>query len=186
MSPAVELDPRTVLPIYVFGVILIISVMYRLSRFGTYIRLWWGFLVLSLALVSVNALQASSFAIHRHDNGIGYTSREWTGSATIAYFRDQSDGRIIYSNGIDAIHFLTRREALRIPAKVDPLTGKVNPAFERDMSALRNDVLQNRSLVIHFDKVTWRWYLPSKDELENVYKLPVMMRLGDGVVYGVR
>ena len=51
---------------------------------------------------------------------------------------------------------------------------------------MRNELMQNGALVVYLDKITWRWYLPSKDELENVYKLPVLVRLEDGVIYGIK
>ena len=52
------------------------------------------------------------------------------------------------------------------------------------MNTLRSELMQNRAVVVYLDKITWRWYLPTKDELENVYQLPVLIRLNDGVIYG--
>ena len=46
--------------------------------------------------------------------------------------------------------------------------------------------MQNRAVVVYLDKINWRWYLPSKDELANVYQLPVLVRLDDGVIYGIK
>jgi hypothetical protein len=129
---------------------------------------------------------AFSSAVHRHDNGSGYTSREWFGSESIEYARTLSEAKTTYSNGVDAIYLLTSKHAVRIPAKVDPTRGKSNVEFDQDISAMRNELMQNRALVVYLDKITWRWYLPSKDELENVYKLPVLDRLEDGVIYGIK
>jgi|SRR6266850_4898217 len=108
----------------------------------------------------------------------------WTGSESIACLRTLSPERTTYSNGIDAIYFLTKRETQRIPARFDPTGAKTNVDFEREINAMRNDVTQNRAVVVYLDKITWRWYLPSRDQLENVYKLPVLVRFEDGVVYG--
>jgi hypothetical protein len=185
-NPAVDLGSRLLFPVYVFGIILVISVAYKLSKFGNHTLLWWGFLVLSFALIAVNAREAISFAIQRHENGTGFTSREWAGSPSVAYVRSLSENRPTYSNGIDALFVLTRKEALRIPAKFDPTGGKNNADFERDINTVRNELMQNRAVVIYLDKITWRWYLPSKDELENVYRLPVLVRLDDGVIYGIK
>jgi hypothetical protein len=184
INPAADLTGRVLSPVYVFGIILVISVMHKLSRFENRTKLWWGFLLVSFALVSVNIAHAASFALERHGNGRGYTSREWTRSESIEYVRRLSGSTAIYSNGIDVTHFLANKEALRIPAKVDPTNGKKNSEFERDMYTLRNEVIQNRAVVVYLDKITWRWYLPTKDELENIYKLPVLIRLNDGVIYG--
>ena len=185
INPAVELGSRVLSPVYVFGIILVISVMHKLSRFESRPMLWRGFLLVSFAVASVNVVHAAFFAVERHHNGRGYMSREWIGSESIQYLKSWSDSRAIYSNGIDVTDFLAKKEALRIPAKVDPTNGKKNFEFERDMNILRNELIQNRAVVVYLDKITWRWYLPTKDELESVYKLPVLVRLSDGVIYGI-
>ena len=186
MNPAVELSSRVLSPVYVFGIILVISVMHKLRRMGNRTKLWPGFLIVSFALVSVNAVHATAFAVERHGNGRGYTSRDWTGSESIEYLKSLSESRSIYSNGIDVIHILAKKEALRIPARVDPTNGKKNSEFARDMNSLRSELIQNRAVVVYLDKITWRWYLPTKDELENVYNFPVLTRLNDGVIYGIK
>jgi hypothetical protein len=183
-SPVADLLSRVLFPVFVFGIILVVSFMYRLSRFGQRKSFWWGFLGLTLTLISINAVYAVSFAAQRHKDGSGFSTQMWVGSKSIEYSRTVSPVRTIYSNGVDAIYFLTRREAVRLPAKFDPTGGKNNAEFERDINAMRNDLTQNRAVVIYLDNITWRWYLPSRDELENVYKLPVLIRLEDGVIYG--
>ncbi len=187
VDPAVELDSRTLSPLYVFVIILAVSAFYRLSRIRHSKRLWWGFLALTLALISMNAVHTVSFAVQRHDSGSGgFESREWAGSESIAFTKTLPPDRALYSNGIDAIHFWTGREALRIPAKTDPTNWKNNVEFEREVNAMRNELIEKHAVVIYLDKITWRWYLPSKDELESVHKLPVLVRLDDGVIYGIK
>lgn len=185
-NPAVDLGSRVLAPAFVFGIILVISVVHRLSRFLHLTSLWRVFLVLTFALISVNGHYAVSFAVQRHRNGSGFTSRTWADSESIEYAKALSPARTIYSNGVDAIYSRIGREALRIPAKFDPTGGKNNAEFEQDLNLMREDLMQNRAVVLYLDKITWRWYQPSKDELEHVYKLPVLVRLEDGVVYGTR
>lgn len=184
-DPAADLTARVLSPVYVFGIILVVSVMHRLSRLGNRTKLWWGFLLFSIALVTVNAVHAASFAVERNRNGMGYTSRDWTGSESIQYLRALPESRTIYSNGIDVILFLARREALRIPDKVDPTDGRKNSEFEDEMNTLRSEVIQKHAVVVYLDKITWRWYLPTRDELEKHYQLPVLIRFNDGVIYGI-
>ena len=54
------------------------------------------------------------------------------------------------------------------------------------MATLNNDVMQNRAVIVLFDSITWRYYLPRPEELRDTYKLPVMLRLNDGAVYGLQ
>jgi len=122
--------------------------------------------------------------IQRHDNGSGYASREWSESATVDFLKRSNDGRIIYSNGVDVIAFLTGKDALRLPAKIDPVSWQVNQDFDRQMEAMKIEVAQQRAVIVYFDRIQWRYYLPSREELEQSYKLPVMQQLGDGVVFG--
>src|SRR5207249_5525893 len=98
-------------PFYVFGIILAVSAVYQLSQLRNSTTLWRGFLALTLALISVNALHSVRYAVRRHQNGSGYASRVWAGSETINYIRISSETRATYSNGIDAINFLTGKEA---------------------------------------------------------------------------
>ncbi len=140
--------------------------------------------MITFALISVNAMYAVPFAVERHSDGSGFSTRLWANSESIRNLKTLSADRTTYSNGIDAIYYLTGREALRIPAKFDQTQGRNNPDFEREIIAMRNDLMQNRAVVIYLDKISWRWYLPSRDELESVYKLPVLVKLEDGVIYG--
>ena len=96
------------------------------------------------------------------------------------------DDRTVYSNGADAICFWTGRHVSSIPPKVAPDSHFLNPEFEREMYALREDVIQNGAVIVYFNTITWRWYLPSREELEDVSQIPLLLGLEDGVVYGRR
>ena len=180
------LDTRILSPVYVFGIILVISVAHKISVLTNTRTLWRGFLALSIALISVNTWQAVSFAYSRHADGIGYTSRAWMGSESINYIRSLPEAKIIYSNGTDAVYFLTTRTVLPIPARVDPSSGRHLADFELNMNSMCTDLMENGAVVVDLDYITWRWYLPSKEELESVYTLPTRVRLGDGTVYGLK
>ncbi|HEV7473740.1 MAG TPA: hypothetical protein VGN90_06815 [Pyrinomonadaceae bacterium] len=186
-DPAVELSSRVLSPVYVFGIILVFSLLHRLSRPGKGKKLAWGVFLFLVALLSGNILHTVAFAVERHRNGRGYTSREWAGSESVKYLEGLPESRPVYSNGIDVSHFLAKKEVLRLPAKSDPSNGKKkNAEFEQEMNTLRNQLIQDRAVVVYFDKITWRWYLPTRDELEHAYGLPVLSRLDDGVVFGVK
>jgi hypothetical protein len=185
VSPAVELDARLLMPVYVFANLLAVIAVYRFAELRRDKLLWRSFLIVVLLLAGVNLSFAVPYLIQRHQNGSGYASRQWTDSETIGYLKRANERRIIYSNGVDAVAFLTRQDAVRLPAKIDPVSWQVNRDFERQMAVLTSDVMQNHAVIVLFDKVDWRYYLPRREELEDTYNLPVMLRLQDGIVYGL-
>jgi hypothetical protein len=124
--------------------------------------------------------------LYRHREGEGFTSRAWRESEPVKFVKALPSQMAVYSNAADACYLFTNREALRLPAKYDPTGALVNTDFEAQMAALRDDLINNRALVVYFDRVNWRWYLPERHELEESYKLPVLRNFADGVVYGTQ
>lgn len=193
-DPAVDLGPRVALPVYVFGMILVFSLVEWQSEVGHRRILFWCVILASLILFSANVRPASFWVSYRHREGEGFTSRAWKDSETVKFVKALPSQMVVYSNAADACYLFTNREAVRLPAKHDPTSASVydtagaraNADFESQMAALRDDLINNRALVVYFDRVDWRWYLPAQHELEESYKLPVVMRLADGVVYGVQ
>lgn len=182
-NPAVELSTRTLLPFYVFAIVVVVT--FANGSFGRSRIVWKSFLLLTILIVLLNARYTAAYVKYRHEQSFGFANSEWTGSATMAYARSLPPGTVVYSNAIDAIFLLTHKDALRIPAKIDPSTGQANNDFASSMSQLQEALRNDNAVVVYFDKVTWRWYLPSKDELEKVHQLPVRRQLADGVIYGL-
>jgi hypothetical protein len=180
------LSYRIMSPVYVFGIIFIVSVSRSVSNLKRGPSLWWCLLSVLFVVTYINLDRAASFAIHLHNEGSGYTKRIWRNSESIAYVKSLPDGAMIYSNGPDIIHFLTGIKAKDIPAKVNTRTRASNPYLARELRAMRNNLIEKRALIVYLDNITWRWYLPTKKELEDVYKIPVLFRLQDGTVYAIR
>ena len=180
-NPAVDLGPRVALPVYVFGMIVVFSLI-EWERART---LFWCIVLSSFVLFIFNLRPAVHWISYRHREGEGFTSRAWRDSETVKSLKALPPQTVIYSNAADACYLFTKREVLRLPAKYDVTRARVNTNFAAQMDALRDDLNNNHALVIYFDRLTWRWYLPARTELEETYKLPVLTRLADGVVYGV-
>jgi len=185
VSPAAELDVRELAPFYVFVNVLAVIAVYQVAKSVSSKLLWRSFFTMLLVFAGANASRALPYIIQRHQNGSGYASRQWADSATIDFLRRSAGQRTIYSNGVDVIAFLTGKEAVRLPAKIDPVSWQINRDFDRQMAMLNNDVMQNRAVIVIFDRITWRYYLPRPEELGETYKLPLMLRLDDGAVYGL-
>ena len=182
-NPLVDLGPRVALPAYVFGLILVFSLIEWESTVGKRRALFWCVVLSSTVLFVANLRPAAYWLSYRHREGEGFTSRAWRDSETVKFLKALPPQTVISSNAADACYLFTHREVSRLPARYDSTNGRVNTDFGAQMEALRNDLNNNHALVIYFDRITWRWYLPSRSELEETYKLPVVTRFADGVVY---
>jgi len=185
-NPAVDLGPRVVLPVYVFGIILVFSFVGRERADGKRRIVYWCIVLSSVVLFSASVRPAGSWIGYRHREGEGFTSRAWRDSETVKFVKSLPSQITVSSNAADACYLFTGREALRVPAKYDPTNRRVNTDFAAQMTALTYDLENNHALIIYFDQVTWRFYLPERNELEASYDLPVVTRFADGVVYGAQ
>jgi len=185
-NPVVDLGPRVVLPVYVFGMILVFSLTEWESAVGKRHTLFWCVVLSSTVLFIANLRPAAYWVSYRHREGEGFTSRAWRDSETVKFLKALPSQTVISSNAADACYLFTKREVSRLPTRYDPTGARMNTDFDAQVVALKNDLNNNHALVIYFDRITWRWYLPSRNELEETYKLPVATRFADGVVYGVQ
>lgn len=183
-NPAVDLGPRVALPVYLFGMILVFSLVEWEDAVGKRRILFWCVVISSVVLFSANVRPAAYWMLYRHREGEGFTSRAWSDSETVKFLKALPSQTVISSNAADACYFFTKREVSRLPAKYDPTSARDNADFGAQMTALQDSLNNNQALVIYFDRITWRWYLPTRNELEESYKLPVAKRFADGVVYG--
>ena len=185
-NPAVDLGPRVALPVYVFGMILVFSLIEWESAVGKRRTLFWCVIISSSILFIANLRPAAYWVSYRHREGEGFTSRAWRDSETVKFLKALPSQTVISSNAADACYLFTKREVLRLPAKYDSTSARDNMDFGAQMEALRDDLNNNHALVIYFDRINWRWYLPSRNELEERHRLPVVARFADGVVYGAQ
>ena len=185
-NPAVDLGPRVALPVYVFGMILVFSLVEWDTATGKRRILFWCVVISSFVLFAANLRPAVHWMSYRHREGEGFTSRAWKDSETVRFLKTLPTETVIFSNAADVCYLFTKREALRLPAKYDPTRGRDNTDFDTQITELREKLGNDHALVVYFDRITWRWYLPAQSELEGSYKLPVAKRLADGVVFGAQ
>jgi hypothetical protein len=182
----IPIDHRIIFPIFFTLFISGSSLAWSMSEAFCQPYIWYSFVFFILFSVSINANRAIPRALDIHKNGSGYTSLTWKHSETIFYLSKVHDVRKIYSNGPDVIHFLTGKESILIPQKISPLTRRLNEKYEEQVSQMIRECREGRALFVYLNKVTWRWYLPSIDEVESIGNLPVLRRMQDGVIYGTR
>ena len=148
--------------------------------------IWCGFVFFAVISIGMNARRAVSQAVDMHENGAGYTSRYWRESETISYLSGIDGTLTIYSNGPEVIRFLTGKPAVTIPVKTFASTGKLNADYEHELGRMCAKCRAGEALVAYLEGITWRWYLPTAEDIESSSDLPVLKRFKDGTVYAIR
>jgi hypothetical protein len=125
------LDGRIVSPIFGFLIVAVVSLSWSVSKSLQNPSIWFVFVLFVLFSSIVNGNRAMSFAVEMHSNGNGYMSQHWRNSESIAFVKLLDNRARIYSNGSDVIKFLSGRQAISIPEKVNPILGNRTIATQR-------------------------------------------------------
>jgi hypothetical protein len=179
----IPLDARILSPVFLALTVVGISLSWAVAKRHHSRLMCYVLASLVLLFVGTNGSQAILTAVDLHRNGRGYTSRYWRSSEISAYLKEASDDGKIYSNGADVIGFWFDSEAFTIPYRVSPGTRQVNEDYAEQLHLMCSEVRAGKAIVVYFDAITWRWYLPSLDDLPFDCDLPTQLRLDDGVLY---
>jgi hypothetical protein len=177
------LNHRILLPAFLFIVVAGISLAWSLSSALDSRIVWYAFILFVLLSVTINGAREVAVVVDTYRNGSGYTSRQWQNSETIAAVISLPKDMEIYSNGQDAIQFLTGRAVTNIPLVAYPGTLQLNQYFEEELQVICREVIEGEAIVVYLNGITWRWYLPTRNELESKCTMPVLARLDDGAIY---
>lgn len=140
--------------------------------------------LLLLGLVLTNAARGGKWVLDAYHEGLGYASAAWRHSPIVAEIRKLDPAVPIYTNGVDAIRFHTGRAAQGIPAKLVRRTGKApTDSPQAQLEAMRDDLERNGAVVVFFDKIHWRFYLVTEDELLAELPLSPIASVADGRIY---
>jgi hypothetical protein len=108
----------------------------------------------------------------------GFASEAWRESETIAYVRALPQ-TLIYSNEIQALYFLTGRNAVFIPTRLNPATGEPRQDFEVSLARMRERLILEEGALVLIDPSE----LSSEQMSELVEGLVLEAELSDGAVY---
>jgi hypothetical protein len=137
-----------------------------------------------LAVVVANAPHATAVGLNLHQNGQGYTERQWKESETVDFVKSLGIAVTVYSNGPDAIHFLTGRRTQWVPGKVVSSTSLIpTKDFAQRTGVMCGDIAQNGAIVAYLNRLLWRRHLLTQEELQQACDVSATHRFVDGVVY---
>ncbi|NLX10652.1 MAG: hypothetical protein GXY36_13425 [Chloroflexi bacterium] len=169
------LDERLLAPIYVAGLVIALWIAGRGRR---------GLVALIAAAYAANMIVlAAGFLDHISREGQGYTGRAWQESALMAQIEALPPDTLIYSNGPDAIYFLTGRAAWRIPAERQAGTLEPNPDYAAEVAQMGARLAAEGGVMAYFETIDWRWYLPAAAELTARLPLRAAITVPDGALY---
>lgn len=180
------IDSRSLAPVYVATIVLVICLLANLwhSLQSGLARI----LCVSIALVlsTSQITQTASWLGHGYREGFGYGSRSWKQSKLINYLRLLVGEAPVFTNGADAVRMLTGRPAYFVPSKLDAGTRRANKRYSFELFAMEKKLRERNGVLVYFDTIRWRSYLPSSAELERALPLQVQLRGEDGTVYKIK
>ncbi|HXM33670.1 MAG TPA: hypothetical protein VN920_00650 [Pyrinomonadaceae bacterium] len=180
------LDGRSLLPVHFALLVLIPCVAKALyCRVPKSISVHIAFVVLILLLAGSYTFRGVRWLVRAQADGQGYASRPWKESPTIAQIRKLPSGIPIYSNGVDAICYLTGRRSLDIPAKIIHGTGQPNPRYEAELKKMSDDLRRHNGVLVYFNTLPERWFLPLEGELKSQLPLTGRAITPDGSLFEV-
>lgn len=180
-----NLNGRYALPFYVAAVIAATALACTRSesRWASMARQ----MVIGAGLLIIVSHVVRTVDLTREDyrQGIGFASRSWKSSPIIRAVNTLPDDAKIYSNGPDALNYLTPRTTAFTPSIVQRRTGRDNPvnSFADQVERLRAQLAGGDAYIVILDRVDWRFYLASEAELQRLLKLKMIRREADGRIY---
>lgn len=177
-------DERLLLPVFFALIIICTSVAKKLSEVRSQKWIWHGYIIFLVFSVSINVVPALSEANSIFKKGMGYTAQYWRESETLALLQPVRKNMVIFSNAPDAIRFHTAKVAKSIPIKTDKHTLIENLDYENQMSHVVQECENGNALMVYFNRAGWRWYLPTKQEIDSLFSEALSVVTEDGGIYG--
>jgi hypothetical protein len=176
------LSQRILFPVYLFFMLGLLLLAHRVAETKSIKNVSYILFSLMFILAFAQVGGYKKYLSYANKNGIGFASKNWTQSATLQWVEKLPANTIIYTNGPDAITIHTGRASRMVPALVTPVDRKKNPNIKRDLNLMASNLSKNAGVIVYFNGITWRWYLPTIRQLSQVLPLQVVYRGKDGVV----
>ncbi len=178
------LDFRILSPVYISGLIIILCLGYKLlySQKSAFI-LKMACVLTCVAFFAYCMSYGILWVKNIYSNGEGYNSKSWRQSEIIQRIRRLSPAITIYTNGPDAIYFLTGRIAYLIPCKTFPIDRKANDAYASEMAKMQKRLREKKAVLVYLNNIRWRWYIPSESEINKQFPFLITIKSADGVIY---
>jgi hypothetical protein len=113
----------------------------------------------------------------------GYSASQWRDSSVVADIGSLPPAVPVYTNGPDAIWFLTGRSTKMLPAEEDYLTGETNPRYGAQVAAMASRLRAEHGVIVYFPAIRSRHSLPTVADLRRVFPLQEVVSDPVGRIY---
>jgi hypothetical protein len=148
--------------------------------------------IVRYALISVGFVFIAALAVPSLDyvqsgyaDGIGFTSRWWRESPTLAVLTTYPADQVVYTNAPEALDLYTHLSARAMPKKYESANQRPNENYDRELAELKKQLLVEKGIIVYFDPMM-RSTLPSTQEILGILGLEVLEQTADGVIYGIK
>lgn len=181
-----QVDSRILAPVYVALMLLGVSFSNKLlGRRETGKRSQGLLLAVALIFLSLQAMRTWPWLSLTYRDGVGYASRQWAESEIVRRVKLLEPLTPLFSNAPDVLYTLVGRPARMIPRKVNPDTRRVNHEYQPQLAQMKRNMKTANGVLVYFDQVRWRWYLPDRKELEEAIGVRSLYGGADGSIYSV-
>lgn len=183
-----NLNSRYALPFYVSIVITATSALFEREGHGNATSLIRRTLMaIGLLVVSSHALRTAIMTKENYHHGIGFASHSWATSPTVGAVKALPPDATILSNAPDTLNYLTGRKTNFIPFVVQRRTGleDLSNPLPQQLNNIREYLRERNTYIVFLDRVDWRFYLISENDLRKSIKLKMVRQERDGRIYAL-
>lgn len=141
---------------------------------------------LLLLYFPANILRVVKYALQTNKHGLAYNHSDWRYSPTLLgtnTFPFEADA-VIFSNGKDVLRWHSHLSVKKLPMKINRRTGlDFGLGYDERIRISKRLLTLNNGYYIHFNKIKWRFYLPTEEETIEIFKLHPVLEASDGTIY---
>lgn len=177
-----SLGGRHQTPVFAAALIALVCLGHRAMRAGSPVFRTMV-VVVGIALGASYVARAAVWIPRVSSDGQGYASRSWRDSSIIGRVKLLPPDLPIYSNAPDAVYFLTGRPTWPLPAKFVLARGRANTGYAIEIARLAEVFGDRDAALIYFQDITWRWYLPTEEELAKALPVHMVLTADNATLY---
>ncbi|MFC1831320.1 hypothetical protein ACFL0S_04790 [Thermodesulfobacteriota bacterium] len=176
------LDYRILIPVYLFFfqfIILLLSLTSKRQRSNLAV---FAVLLLILLFTWKQFDRQTQFVVQSHQQGIGFADRRWIQSGIIREIQQRDKDIVVYTNAPEPFFLFSDQDAKLLPIHTFPGTRESNLNFKEELNQMQEMVYSGEAIIAYFTFVTWRWYIPSQEDLTALDHTQRIYNNSDGFI----